>query len=200
MFKVGNVIYNFNYSSIYYNNQLVAGGTWSKFTGALAECDYFVLKQNGTLEAAKYDTSADTTTFYEFDTGSYTDDGNNINTRYSTSWLTIAEGGGVVCDGRYIKPYFENTSDVAYSITATADLQRNLSSNTIIASAQGGGIPVGTAIVGTSPVGGSRRSNEGKYPLRWRGEQFKVTVETSAGRGEDIISKFIIYGNSYGLE
>jgi len=79
-------------------------------------------------------------------------------------------------------------------------LQRRLNSYTITVSAVGSGAAIGAAVVGTDVIGGFRAANEGKYPLRWRGEQFKIDITSSAGRGEDIISKFIIYGNTYGLE
>lgn len=199
MFKVGNEIFNFNYTPTYVQGQLLPGGSFSVFTGLLPQCNEFTLKSDGTLLTAYYDTSANASTFYEFDTGAYTDDTQDIVTDYQTAWLNLDGGqtGGIVKDGRYIKPFFENNSNQNYNITATSDLDNPLLCDTVSISALGGSY-VGNAIVGTDPVGGSRTTNTGKYPLRWRGEQVQVRFTTSAGNGADVISKFVLYTNEFG--
>ena len=199
MFKVGDEIYNFNYTPNYVGGQLVGGGSFSLFDGRLAECQNYMLQSDGTMLASYYDSSANATTFYEFDTGSYTDDGQNVVTDYQTAWLNLDNGdaAGVVKDGRYIKPYFENSSNQNYTITATADLENQLLCDTVIVSAQGGTY-VGNAIVGTAPVGGSTTTNVAKYPLRWRGEEVQIRIISSAGNGSDVIDKFILYTNQFG--
>lgn len=197
MFKVGSVIYNFNYTANYINGELVRGGSWSKFTGRFPQCHEFVVKSNGDLICAYYDTSANATYLYEFDTGAYKDDDQDVVTEYQTAWL----GGdpGIVLDGRYIKPYTENSSSTNYTITATSDIETQLLCDTALVSATGGGA-IGQAIVGVTPVGGVRNANEGKYPLRWRGEQVQIAINTSAGNGADILSKFVLYVNKFGRE
>lgn len=198
MFKVGDVIYNYNYTPTYLQGQLVPGGSFSIFEGKFPQCQQFTRLSDGTLVCGLYDASADSTDFYKFDTGSYTDDGENIETDYQTAWLELApQSSEIVKDGKYIKPFFENNANQNYIIKATSDLENPLICDTVIVSAQGGSY-VGNAIVGTDPVGGRKTTNTAKYPLRWRGEQVQIDISTSAGTGADVISKFILYTNEFG--
>jgi hypothetical protein len=199
MLKVGDTIYNFNYTPTYTGGQFIGGGSWSKYTGRIAECQNFLLQSNGTLLAAYYNTSANSTTLYEFDTGAYDDNGTPIVTDYKTAWLNPDNDGATVKDGKYIRPYFENSSNQTYMITATADLESQLICDTVIVSAAGSSY-IGNAAVSTAPVGGGKATNTGKYPLRWRGKEVEIEFITSAGNGSDTISKFILYTNEFGRE
>lgn len=199
LFKVGNTIYNFNYTPIYVKGDYIRGGTWSKFTGLFAQCDEFLVRQDGTLIASYYDSSTNANYLYEFDTGNYLDDTQEINTEYESAWLTleVGSGNGIIKDGRYIKPYFECYGDTVYNIKAIADLETQTTCDSVVVSAAGGG-GIGSMVVEAWPVGGAAIANQQKYPFRWRGEQVKVNIATSGGQGKETISKFILYGNKFG--
>jgi hypothetical protein len=196
MFKVGSVIYNYNYTPIYIEGQLVSSGTWSKFTGTFAECNAFLVKRNGDLLCSFHDVSADVSYFYEFDVGYYTDASAGISTQYRSAWL-IPSGDGIVSDGRYIKPFFENEGEVSYNIVATSDLETQLECDNILVTATGGPV-LGNYQVGVDPIGGELVPTDRKYPLRWRGEQVQVDINTSAQQTRDQISKYVMYVNTFG--
>lgn len=199
MFKVGTVIYNFNYTPLYVNGQFYRGGSWSKFTGLLAEGDHYLVRKDGTLVFASYDADNNANYIYEFDTGDYQDDLVDVPTEYESAWITLEadSGRGIVKDGRYIKPYLECYGDTNYYINAVADLETNTTCDSVVVSALGGGA-IASAAVGTSKVGGNVVINELKHPLRWRGEQMKLSIATSGGNGKETISKFVLYGNTFG--
>lgn len=192
--KVGDVIYNYNFSPNYDQGQINSSpyGSWSTFTTKLAECKCFFVRKNGDFVCAGAGGK-----IYQFDGGSYDDDGDPINTILETGWLTLDEPqqSTQYRSGIYIRPQFEAGTPVAYTITATGDYQE-LSSDTVIVTAQGVG-EVGFAVVGTSPIGGSRILND-KVPLRWKGKQFKIRIETNDTNGPDILTGFTIYGNVLG--
>lgn len=194
MCKVGDAIYNYNYTPFYQNGQIVTGqyGSWSKFTGKLAEQKVFFVRSNGDFLCAGAGGKV-----YKFDTGDYSDDGNPINTIIETGWLTLNEPqqSTQIRTGCYIKPKFEAGAPVVYTITATGDYSQ-ISSDTVIVTAEGVG-QVGFAQVGVSQVGGARII-ERKLPLRWKGEQFKIRIETDDENGPDIVTGFTIYGNILG--
>ena len=201
MFKVGDVIYNFNYTAVYDKAQggLVSGGSWSKFTGTFAQGRDYLLRSDGSILVS---VSANVSglvndQILQFDAGNDDDAGDPILTDYEASW--IGPDGGFIMDTRYIKPYFENITDTNYTMTITSDLETLYLDDTVIVSAAGGPA-VGSAIVGSSPVGGTKITNGNKYPFRSRGEQVKIRVTTSAGSAPDILSKFILYGNQFGLK
>jgi hypothetical protein len=194
MLKVGDVIYNYNYTPFYFNGQVVTGqyGSWSKFTGLLAEQKVFLLRRNGDLLCAGAGGKV-----YKFDTGSYDDDGDPINTILETGWLSLNEPqqSTQMRSGVYIKPKFEAGAPITYTITATGSYSQ-ISTDTVTVTTQGVG-QVGFAQVGTSQIGGARIVND-KVPLRWKGEEFKIRVETNDTSGPDIITGFTIYGNILG--
>lgn len=194
MCKVGDTIYNYNYTPFYMNGQTVAGqiGSWSKFTGKFAEQKCYLIRRNGDLLCAGTGGKV-----YEFDKGTYGDDGNAIQTILETGWLSLNEPqqSTQLRSGVYIKPKFEAGAPVTYTITATGDFKQ-LSTDVVTTTASGVG-QVGFAQVGTSPIGGERIL-EDKLPLRWKGEQFKIRIETNDTNGPDIITGFTIYGNIMG--
>lgn len=192
--KVGDVIYNYNYTPFYQNGQVITGqyGSWSKFTSKLAQQKCYLVRRNGDLICAGAGGKV-----YTFDTGSYSDDGDNINTILETGWLTLNEPqqSTQLKSGVYIKPKFEAGTPINYTITATGDYSQ-ISSDIVIVSAEGVG-QVGFSQVGISQIGGERIL-EKKVPLRWKGEQFKIRIETNDQNGPDIITGFTIYGNILG--
>lgn len=192
--KVGDVIYNFNYTPFYKDGQTVTNvyGSWSKFTGKFAEQKTYFVRRNGDLVCAGAGGKV-----YRFDSGSYDDDGLAIETALETGWLTLNEPqkSTQLRSGVYIKPKFEAGAPVVYTIMATGDF-RQISTDTVITTAGGVG-QVGFAQVGVSPIGGSRII-EPKLPLRWKGEQFKIRIDTNDQNGPDIITGFTIYGNILG--
>lgn len=197
MFKVGDVIYNFNYTPIYIEGQLIKGGTWSKFTGTFAECNAFLVKRNGDLVCSFYDTSAATSYFYDFDTGYYTDATEGISTEYQSAWLTPS-GEGEVSDLRYIRPFFENVGNIDYNIIVSADLQRQVTDDSIIYTASGGNAV--DWVIGQDPVNGSMDVVESKLALRSRGEQMRISINTSASENREQISKYVLYLNTFGRD
>lgn len=193
--KVGDVIYNYNYTPFYLEGGIQANpyGSWSKFTGIFAEQKTFLVRRNGDLVCAGAGGKV-----YEFDKGLYTDDGNAYDTILETGWLKLNEAieSTQLKTGVYIKPQFEASSPVTYTITATGDFSE-LTEDTVTITTGGVG-QVGFAKVGQSPVGG-KRILEQKLPLRWKGEQFKIRISTLDSNGPDIITGFTIYGNIIGL-
>lgn len=194
MCKVGDTIYNYNYTPVYQNGQIITGqyGSWSKFTGKFAEMKCFLVRKNGDLLCAGAGGKV-----YKFDTGAFDDDGAPINTILETGWLTLQEPqeGYQHKSGTYIRPKFEAANEVEYTITATGDFSQ-ISSDTVTVTAAGVG-EVGFASIGTSPVGGSRILND-KVPLRWKGKTTKIRIETNDTNGPDILAGFTIYGNILG--
>jgi hypothetical protein len=192
--KVGDIIYNYNYTPYYLKGQTVTGqlGSWSKFTGKLAEQKTFLVRRNGDLICAGAGGKV-----YEFDKGTYSDDGNAINTILETGWLYLNEpqASTQLRSGVFIKPKFEAGAPITYTITAAGDYSE-ISTDTITTTAAGVG-QVGFAQVGTSQIGG-QRIIEPKLPLRWKGEQFRIRIETNDTSGPDIITGFTVYGNILG--
>lgn len=192
--KVGDVIYNYNYTPAYIDGQVQANqyGSWSVFNSKLAQQKCYFVRRNGDLICAGAGGKV-----YNFDTGSYSDDGDNIQTVLETGWLTLQEPqlSTQTKSGCYIRTQFEAGTPVAYTITATGDFSQ-ISTDTVIVTAAGVG-EVGFAQVGVSPIGGARILDQ-KLPLRWKGKQFKIRIETNDTNGPDIITGFTIYGNILG--
>lgn len=194
MVKVGDVIYNYNYSPYFYNGTTLTQqiGSWSKFTGKIAEQKVFLLRRNGDLLCAGAGGKV-----YEFDKGQYSDDGNLISTVYESGWLTLAEPqkSTQIKTGVYIKPKFESGAAIDYTITATGDYdERSIDTASVRTVGVG---QIGFAQIGSSQIGG-QRITETKKPLRWKGENFKIRIETNTTSGPDIITGFTIYGNILG--
>lgn len=192
--KVGDTMYVHNYTPIYINGEVQANqyGSWSIFNSKLAQQKCYFVRRNGDLVCAGAGGKV-----YNFDTGSYSDDGSNIQTVLETGWLTMQEPqqSTQLKSGCYIRTQFEAGTPVTYTITATGDFSQ-ISTDTVVVTAAGVG-EVGFAQVGTSPVGGARILDQ-KLPLRWKGKQFKIRVETNDTNGPDIITGFTIYGNILG--
>lgn len=194
MCKVGDVIYNYNYTPFFSDGQIQGSnyGSWSIFNTKLAQQKCYLLRKNGDIICAGADGKV-----YNFDTGHYEDDGDPIQTIMETGWLTLQEPqqSTQIKSGTYIRTQFEAGTPVTYTITVTGDFNQ-ISTDTVIVTAAGVG-QVGFAQVGTSPVGGKRILDK-KLPLRWKGKQFKIRIETNDTNGPDIITGYTIYGNILG--
>lgn len=179
MMKIGNVIYNYNYTPMYSNGQFNTIGTFTKFTGLLATQSFYLVRRNGDLITSDGSAAA-----YLFDvSGVYTDGTSNIATTYTSPWHTLQESETnadiIVKDGRYIKPVFETSAEIKYNISVVGDFSE-LATDSVIVTAAVSGI--------TNP----------KMPLRWRGQQAQFTITTDTSVGGDIINSYTVYGNVFG--
>lgn len=194
LFKVGDVIYNYNYTPSYNAGQIISSpySSFSKFTGKFAQQKVYYVRRNGDLLCAGAGGKV-----YEFDKNDYDDDGDSIPASMETGYLKMneAQEGTQIKTGVYIKPVFESSSPISYTITAVGGYDR-LTTDTIVTTTVGVG-EVGLARVGFSPIGGNRIFSE-KLPLRWKGEQFRIRIDTDSTEGPDIITGYYIYGNILG--
>lgn len=179
MMKIADVIYNYNYTPMYSNGKYNNIGTFTKFTGLLAQQDAFLVTRAGDLITAD-----STGRVYTFDvSGVFTDNGTNIDTTYVSPWHTLQESETnadiIVKDGRYIKPVFETSAAIKYNISVVGDFSE-LATDSVIVTAAVSGI--------TNP----------KMPLRWRGQQAQFTITTDTSVGGDIINSYTVYGNVFG--
>lgn len=192
--KVGDVIYNYNYTPFYQKGEVAPTtyGSWSKFTTKLAQQKCYFIRRNGDFICGGAGGK-----IYKFDTGTYSDDGDNINTVIESGWLTMQEPqkSTQLKTGTYIRTQFEAGSPITYTISVVGDFSE-ISTDTITVTAAGVG-QVGFAKVGTSPIGG-QRILDSKLPLRWKGKQFKIRIETNDTNGPDIITGYTLYGNIIG--
>lgn len=197
LFKTGDTIYNYNYTPVYSAGKLNSSpqGSFSIFTGKLAQQKTYLVRKNGDLICAGDGTGL----VYEFDKGAYDDNGDTIPTILETSFLTLTEPQQSTQSrsGVYIQPIFETSQAITYTIEATGGFDE-LGTDTATTTTTGVGM-VGFGVVGSSPVGGKRVFEE-KLPLRWKGEQFKIRITTDSTKGPDIITGFVIYGNVLGKQ
>lgn len=193
--KVGDRCYILNNNPIYTDSgQLVTVPAWHLFTGPWAQQNHYFVRRSGELVAC----GAGGLVYY-MDNGAATDDGTPIPTDLITSWLRLEEPAKTVRvkQGQYIKPVFESLPGLEYTITAVAGYEQ-FSSDTITVSAGGGGA-IGTAIIGTTPIGGGSFAQAIKHPLRWRGEQCRIQLTTETSAIPDIITGFSLYGDIAGI-
>jgi len=179
MMKIGDVIYNYNYTPIFTNGKYNPVGTFTKFTGLLAQQTAFLVTRAGDLITADA-----TGRVYTFDvSGVFTDNGTNIQTTYTSPWHTLQEAESnadiIIKDGRYVRPVIETSATIEYTMSVIGDYSQ-LSQSSIVFSSEGNGI--------TNP----------KLPLRWRGKQAQFTITTDTSVGVDILSSYTIYGNIFG--
>lgn len=194
LFKVGDVIYNYNYTPFYSQGQISQTNysSFSKFTGKFAQQKIYFIRRNGDLLCAGANGLV-----YEFDKNAFDDDGDTIQAIYESGFLKLNEvqEGTQIKSGVYIKPVFETSAPISYTLTATGGFDE-LTTDSVVATTVGVG-EVGRARVGSSPIGG-KRIFENKLPLRWKGEQFRIRIETNTTEGPDVITGFTIYGNILG--
>jgi len=192
--KVGDTVYNFNYTPLYMQGQSSDNGSFTKFTGKFAQQNAYHFNNDGLIICC-----GENGLIYKFDNGNYDDDGDAISTNIESAWLTMEEPANTVNlkKGRYIRPTFETGADISYTISVVGDYTRT-STDSIVTTATGVGI-IGRSVIGQSPIGGVTPIST-KLPLSWRGRQFRVTFETSDTKGHDIISNFSIYGELLGAQ
>lgn len=163
---------------------------WHLFTGTWAQQNHYFVRRNGDLLSC----GANGNVNY-MDNGDVTDLGTPITTNLATAWLRLEEPQRTprIKEGHFIRPIFESSPEIEYTISVKAGLD-NFSSDSITASAGGTGA-IGTGIIGITPIGGGSFSQTIKYPLRWRGEQVQVEFTTESSAPQDIITSFTLYGN-----
>ncbi len=179
MMKIGDVIYNYNYTPMYSNGKFNNLGTFTKFTGLLGQQDTFFVNRAGDLITAD-----STGRIFTFDVSAvFTDNGINIATTYVSPWHTLQESETnadiIVKDGRYIRPVFETSAAIKYNISVVGDYSQ-LATDSVIVTSEVNGI--------TNP----------KLSLRWRGKQAQFTITTDTSAGIDIINSYTVYGNVFG--
>ena len=194
MFKVGDTIYNYNYTPYYAQGQINANqyGSFSKFTGKFAQQEVYAINSEGDLLCAGANGKV-----YKFDKGNFSDDGDTIITSLETGFLSLQEPqqSTQIKSGVYIKPVFETSLPIPYTIESVGGYDEN-NTDEVSYTTQGVG-QVGFAVVGLSLIGGSRISMQ-KLPLRWKGERFRIFITTETTTGPDIITGYTIYGNILG--
>lgn len=167
--------------------------SWHLFNGMWAQQNHYFVRENGDLMACGPQGGV-----YFIDSSASTDVGTPITTDLQTAWLRLEEPQVTprIKEGHYIRPVFESSSEVEYTINVRAGLD-NFSGDSITVSAGGTGA-IGTAIVGVTEIGGGSFAEINKYSLRWRGEQFRVEFITESSAAKDIITSFVIEGNIAG--
>ena len=191
--KIDDLIYIYNYSELVGQTQYRPNapnvGSWSVFDGKFARQKAFLVRADGTLVCAGADGKV-----YQFDQGTYGDDGESVRTEYITGWLTLEEPKRTTRRKQttYIKPLIEAGADIEYTYRLEGSYEGE-STDTVTFRASGGATPIGLAVVGEALVGGSPVQNI-KFPLRVRGEVVRLTVTTSGMSGPDLISRYTIYG------
>ena len=193
--KVGDACYILNTNPSYDDfGRLVPISSWHLFSGAWAQKNHYFVRRNGDLL-----TCGNNGLVYYADNGGTTDDGTVISTDLVTAWLRLEEPQRTVRvkQGQYIKPIFESAAQVDYTINVVAGWD-NYSSDSIMVSAGGGG-QIGSAIIGTTPIGAGNFTQSNKLPLRWRGEQFRLEFISQASAAPDVITGFSVYGEIGGV-
>jgi hypothetical protein len=193
--KISDVCYILNTNPTYNDaGQLQIISSWHLFTGLWAQQNHYFVRHNGDLLACGTNGLV-----YQMDNSAATDVGTRIQTDLTTAWLGMEEPQKTVRvkQGQYIKPIFESTTGIAYTINAVAGWDA-FSSDSIVVSAVGAG-QIGSAIIGVTPIGAGNFAQATKYPLRWRGEQVRIEFLTESSATPDIITGFTLYGEVGGI-
>lgn len=192
--KIGDQCYILNTQPSYdQTGQQQQIASWHLFTGLWSQQNHYFVRRSGDLIACGPNGGV-----YQMDASASTDVGAAIATDLTTAWVRLEEPEVTprIKEGHYIRPIFESSPDIEYTINVVAGLD-NYSSDSITVSAGGTGA-IGTAIVGTTPIGGGSFAQANKYPLRWRGEQAQIEFTTQSSAPEDIITSYTLYGNIAG--
>lgn len=194
--KVGDACYILNNNPSYDDSgQLMTIPAWHLFVGKWAQQNHYFVRRNGDLIACGAGGQV-----YMMDTSASTDDGTVISTTLTTAWLRLEEPQRTkrVKQGQYISPVFESAPDVSYTIDVVAGWD-GYSSDSIVVSAGATNGAIGTAIVGLTPIGTGNFAQAYKHPLRWRGEQARITFSTESSAAPDVITGFSMYGEIGGV-
>ena len=206
MLKIGSSIFVFNYTrSLGMDQPLLdetAGqlstkaGSWSLFDGKFAQQNAYFVRRNGDLVCCGAAGKV-----YRFDVdGVYADDGTIFGTEYQSAWddmtgLTRKYHDVKTKQITAIKPVFETGTNIEYTIKVEAGFDRR-SSETITIGASGGPATIGTVTIPFT-IGGAAAQND-SYPIRARGEHYRVTFTTNDALGPDILSRYTLYINPFG--
>lgn len=170
--------------------------SWHLFNGTWAQQNHYFVRRNGDLLACGAGGNV-----YFLDNGDSADLNAPIATDLQTSWLRLEEPqrSPRIKTGSYIRPVFESTGQIGYTISVVAGWD-GLSNDSILVSAValGAGI-VGQAIIGSTPIGAGTIVQNDKYPLKWRGEQARIEFTTNSNESPDILTGFYLYGDVGGV-
>lgn len=189
--KIGSVCYILNTNPSYNDaGQLDVLSAWHLYSGLWAQQNHYFVRQNGDLLACGAGGYV-----YQMDNGDTTDMGQVINTDLVTAWLRLEEPQRTIRikQGTYIRPIFESTNGLMYTINAVAGLD-NFSSDTATFTVEGTGA-IGSFVIGTTPIGAGGYAQVPKLPLRWRGEQVQIEFITATSAAPDVLSSFTIFGD-----
>lgn len=200
LFKVNDRIYNYNYAAFFGETQQQpgdnwAGGSWSLFEGGFARQQAYLVRLDGSLVCC-----GPFGKVYQFDNGTFDDDGEDISTEYRTGWLTLDEPKKTVRVKKlvYIKPLIEAGANIAYEITAQGSYE-NEGQDVITINTSGNSAPLGLFTIGQNQIGVGKPSNV-KYPLRARGEAIRLSFTTEDTSGPDTLSRYTLYASVHGRQ
>lgn len=189
--KIGDQVYILNTQPSYdATGQQQQIASWHLYSGTWAQQNHYFVRRNGDLLACGANGGV-----YFMDASAATDLGQPIATDLTTAWVRLEEPQVTprIKQGNYIRPIFESSPNVEYTISVVAGLD-NYSSDSILVSAGGTGA-IGTAIIGIDPIGGGSFAQGNKYPLIWRGEQAQIEFTTQSSAPEDIITSYTLFGS-----
>lgn len=192
--KVGDVCYILNSNPVYDQaGNLTQNQAWHLFTGKWAQQNHYFVRHNGNLIAC-----GPNGLVYSLDSSAATDDGEAISTELALAWFRLEEPQRTVRikQGQYIKPVFESGPGIEYNIDVVAGWDNFSSDSIVVSSGQTG--QIGVAIIGTTPIGAGAFAEAAKQPLRWRGEEFRITFTTQSSSAPDIITGLTVYGDISG--
>lgn len=196
--KIGTTVYILNTNPSYdeTGTQRVIP-SWHLFSGKWAQQNHYFIRRNGDLLACGANGLV-----YFLDNNDAMDDGDVVSTDLEFAWMRLEEPqrSPRVKTGYYIRPVFESSGDIGYTINVVAGWD-GLSNDSITVSAVslGSGV-IGAAIIGTSPIGtGGTIVQNDKYPLRWRGEQARIEFTTQSQEIPDVITGLYLYGDVGGV-
>ncbi len=202
LIKIGSEVYCYNYTAFFGDDQLsqgqfgtspgTKGGSWSLFDGKFARQNAYYVRRDGTMLVA-----GNGGKLYRFDQGDYSDDGEIFTTEYQTGWLTLAKGPTVKTRQlHYVKPVFDAGDVISYNLRAEAGYNAE-STDTATVITSGASLGIGVAVIGEHVIGGTGIVNP-KVPLRVRGEQIRLHVQTTDSKGPDVLSRSTLYYTQHG--
>lgn len=192
--KLGDQCYILNSQSSYdQTGQQQPLASWHLFTGLWAQQNHYFIRRNGDLLGCGAQGLV-----YQLDASASTDNGTPINTDISTAWLRLEEPQITprIKELHFIRPIFESGAEVDYTISVVAGLD-NYSNDQITVPA-GTTDSIGTAIIGTSPIGAGQYAQTNKYALRARGEEMRIQFTTQSSASRDVVTSFTLFGNISG--
>jgi len=194
--KIGPEMYVYSFAPITLarnaqaRNQVI--DSWYLFDGKFAQCEAFLVRQNGLLYCAEG------SKVYLFDKENvYSDDGVIYRTDYQTGWLTFDEPRRAVKQKsvKFIEPLFEGSQQIDYRVLLEGDWRAE-SDDDITIEAKSGGAPIGSFVIGINTIGGSKIYSE-KFDLNAFGKAFRVRFITEDDKGPDILGRYTFYFNAF---